>query len=580
MERIDPQHLVPDGLVRPRALIVDDDVVGRISLRKLLTDCGYAVELAQDGAQGFERFEASRPDIVFMDMLMPVMDGLESTRLIKRDCGDDFVPVIFITGNSDEHDLARCIEAGGDDFLVKPYSKSILIAKIRAMERIRALHQRTAALHAMLQEEQHLAKSILEGAIMTLNVRPPGLSAHLAPATTFNGDLLLSAYSPAGDLHVLLGDFTGHGLAATIGALPASEIFRAMTAKGFEPAQILAEINRKLRALLPTGRFLAAVFLRLGRDMGRLSVINCGMPEAWLFRGVSRLAAFRSEAVPLAVMPEIDFAAAEVSHQVMAGDRIVLVSDGAIEVGNAGGGMLGVDGLCAAIESGLADGRPLAAAVNAIDSFRDGLALSDDASLVEVLLDEALFPPLGSVPGVYEVRSRAVPGAEAVGGAGWRVLVELRRDALREANPVPLLMSLLKEFPGAVAESPFLFTVLAELYNNALDHGVLRLDSQLKSEDFSLYLDERERRLADPGEGCVSLELDCSYRGSSGRLNIRVADNGAGFDPARVVAAGAEALHGRGIALVQSVCESLDYEAGGRVACATYAWDVDTESVQ
>lgn len=584
MERTDPSYLAAAGATRLRALVVDDDLVGRMALRKLLADCGYEVELAHDGAQGVASFNARRPDIVFMDMLMPVMDGIEATMHIKRLCGDVFVPVIFVTGMTDEDDLVRCIDAGADDFLVKPFSKSMLTAKIRAMERIRGLHQRSGALHARMQEEQLLARSILEGAIMQPNVCPAALAFHLAPATTFNGDLLLSAYTPGGDLHVLLGDFTGHGLAATIGALPAAETFRAMTAKGFGPVQILTEINHKLRIVLPTGRFLAAVFLRVDRALNCISLINCGMPAAWLFKGTEVVASVQSAAFALAVMAEDDYAAAEVLLPLTGGERVVLISDGAIEAGNAAGASLGADALCTAIGRGMASGDGLAAAVATIEAFRDGTPLADDASLVEVSLVEGLFPPRPARPdgaaGVAAIPPVAGKSPAVPVEAGWRVLLELRGHALRELSPVPLLMSLLKEFPGPAARSPLLFTAIAELYNNALDHGVLKLDSRLKAADFGAFLHAREQRLEQPGEGRVALQIDCGYDGESGRLELHVEDSGCGFDPALVVPAGEGALHGRGIGLVRSVCESLEYEGAGNRARAIYVWQPDSEDKQ
>ena len=573
MERLDPQRLSQSGARSPCALIVDDDPVGRIALRKLLSGCGYETRLAHNGAEGVEQFCAAQPDVVFMDMQMPVMDGLEATARIKAFAGERFVPVIFLTGNSDGEDHARCIDAGGDDFLVKPYNATVLKAKLRAMERIADLHRRNAHMHARMEEEQALAKSILEGAIMGPNALPAALIAHLSPATTFNGDLLLSAYSPVGDLHVLLGDFTGHGLAATIGALPAAETFRAMTAKGFGPAKILTEINRKLRALLPTGRFLAAIFLCVDRSLGRVSVINCGMPEAWLICGLRIEAGFDSMALPLAVSAEDDYEAAEISVQVRAGDRIMLVSDGAIEVGDAQGGMLGADALRVAIEGGLADGDPIAAAVRAIDEFRCGVALADDASLVDIHLIESLFPATLrlATPEQQPAQPEAGDSVAASAGAGWRVTLELRGHALRETGPVPLLMSLLKEFPGGAAQSTELFTVLAELYNNALDHGVLQLDSRLKSEDFTRYLDTREARLEKPGEGRVSMQLDCEYGRQSGQIEIRVEDSGSGFDLAGLAPAAEDVPHGRGIRLVRELCESVRFEGVGNRVCAKFA---------
>ena len=116
-----------------KALVVDDDATNRVFIRALLVKEGYDVVLAEDGIEGVARFREVRPDIVFMDVMMPHMDGYEATRLIKELAGETFVPVIFLTALSDDEAMMSCINAGGDDFLSKPFKKNTLKSKIIAM---------------------------------------------------------------------------------------------------------------------------------------------------------------------------------------------------------------------------------------------------------------------------------------------------------------------------------------------------------------------------------------------------------------------------------------------------------------
>ncbi|MDH4133410.1 MAG: response regulator, partial [Gammaproteobacteria bacterium] len=124
-----------------RALVVDDDPTNRIFLRALLEKEGYQVIVAEHGAQAIECFRTEVPEIIFMDVMMPVMNGYEATRRIKALAGDYFIPVIFLTALTDDEALARCIEAGGDDFLTKPYKQATLQSKIAAMRRIAVLQR-------------------------------------------------------------------------------------------------------------------------------------------------------------------------------------------------------------------------------------------------------------------------------------------------------------------------------------------------------------------------------------------------------------------------------------------------------
>ena len=91
-------------------LIVDDEKMNRRLVRAQLERMGHDVIEAGDGAQGVEVFRRESPDIVIMDMMMPVLDGYEATLAIKDLCGDRFLPVIFLTANTDEEALAHCIE--------------------------------------------------------------------------------------------------------------------------------------------------------------------------------------------------------------------------------------------------------------------------------------------------------------------------------------------------------------------------------------------------------------------------------------------------------------------------------------
>jgi CheY-like chemotaxis protein len=235
------------------ALIVDDERANRLALKTLLEKQGYQTIEAVNGQEAVALFIQQGADIVFMDVLMPILDGYEATRQIKTASGKRFVPVIFLTAMSDEAALAQCIEAGGDDFLVKPYDKLILQSKIRSMRRIAELNGEVQGMYSMIQREQEIAESVFVNAIQSPNIINPHLHQAVRPASIFSGDMVLSAYSPSRDLFFLTGDFTGHGLLAALGAMPVSEVFRAMTTKGFSPEEILAGINRKLKAMLPVG---------------------------------------------------------------------------------------------------------------------------------------------------------------------------------------------------------------------------------------------------------------------------------------------------------------------------------------
>ena len=142
--------------LRHTALIADDDVTNLMVLTRFLEKLGYDVVQAENGKKAVDQFREHAPDIVFMDVMMPEMNGYEATQQIKYLCGDRFVPVIFLTALNDPEDLAKGIEAGGDDFLSKPLELIILRSKIHAIERIRKLYEQVHNLNTSLKNNDEI----------------------------------------------------------------------------------------------------------------------------------------------------------------------------------------------------------------------------------------------------------------------------------------------------------------------------------------------------------------------------------------------------------------------------------------
>ena len=202
----------------------------------------------------------------------------------------------------------------------------------------------------------------------------------------------------------------------------------------------------------------------------------------------------------------------------------------------------------------------------AVSEFRGNQEQNDDVTLLELEM-------LGAA---------SVADASAVGDTPerpplpWRTVIELGPEALRTVDPVPLAMQSLLEIQALEKYREKLYVVLAELFSNALEHGVLRLDSALKAETdgFRRYYEERARRLDALETGVVRVECEHVVDDGHGVLCIRLTDSGGGFGGL----AGAQDLgqnvgrSGRGIALVRSICDEVRWVDDGRVVEAVYRW--------
>lgn len=118
---------------RQRVLVVDDDKAVRESLRRSLEYNGYDVVLASDGAEALASIGTARPDVVVMDVMMPRLGGLETTRALRA-AGHD-LPVLVLTARDAVGDRVEGLDAGADDYLTKPFALAELLARLRALLR-------------------------------------------------------------------------------------------------------------------------------------------------------------------------------------------------------------------------------------------------------------------------------------------------------------------------------------------------------------------------------------------------------------------------------------------------------------
>lgn len=383
--------------VRGIALVVDDEPANCRLLSLMLNKEGFRTLESHSGEEALACFAAERPDIVFMDVMLPGIDGLEATRRIKDMAGMDFVPVIFLTALSDDRSLLRCVEAGGDDFLSKPFNFTRLKARVLAMERVRNLQRTLAAKQQMLsalleqdREEQLLAERVLSRAVTNRNVAFDKIGVIQRSAAIFSGDLVLTQRLPDGGLRLLVGDFTGHGLAAAMAALPVADTFHAMTLKGISDELVLCEINRKLYQMLPADRFMGVCLMTISGQADTLCWWNGGMPSAWL-RTAGGLQELPSHALPLGILPELSPQEYPQCVALHWGDGLLTMSDGFLEARNESGQMLGHAGFDSILH-GWRHGSPvLPTLCAALDRHCAATEQADDIAVAEILLDSALF---------------------------------------------------------------------------------------------------------------------------------------------------------------------------------------------
>ena len=151
----------------PLILVADDDPMNRDIFQSQLRADGYDTLTANDGVEALSVATARHPDLVLLDVMMPKLDGFEVCRRLKADPSLPFTPIVMVTARADNADLIAGLEVGSDEYLTKPVEPSALVARVKSMLRIKALHDTVQDQAAQLAEwnrtlEQKVADQLAE----------------------------------------------------------------------------------------------------------------------------------------------------------------------------------------------------------------------------------------------------------------------------------------------------------------------------------------------------------------------------------------------------------------------------------
>jgi len=554
----------PEAAAAQTVLVVDDHPQAQVLLTRFLKRMGYRVETAANGLEAVNAVATVRPDIILMDLTMPVMGGYEATEQIRAAALDRWIPIVFLSATPDSAALIRALERGADDYLVKPISYTVLRAKMRAVSRMLGMQRqledrnsRLAAYRASEDEQNRMAQHVISRLANHHLFDESVLKHWTAPASFFSGDLVVAGYTPAGVLHVMLADGAGHGLAAALSALPVTQPFYRMTEKGYSLASIVAEMNGKIRQLLPVERFVAATLIAVDFKEQVVEIWNGGNPPLCIMAGDGRvLHAGCSLHPPLGVAPDHLFSSEVDVYHYDEACQLVACSDGLYEGAGWRANATGAQDLANLLSAQPAPER-LETLKAHFSSAANGHFTDDDATAVLITC----------APGEHTIPERAVAEAAPAMPGDWRFQVRLSPEQLRHVDVVPLVHDLASHMLCGGARNAKLYLVLTELISNALDHGVLRLDSRMKGEadGFQRYLALRSERLAALTEGAVEIRIATVESNGRPLVRMLVTDTGAGFDYGKVLERVPEVTtpYGRGIPLVKRLCDSVEYRGCG-----------------
>ena len=135
-------------------ILVIDDQIDNVELARINLEMeGFAFESASNGKEGLEKSLSYRPDVIVLDVMMPVMDGWEACRLLKKDERTKNIPVLMLTAKAGVEDIVRGLDAGATEYLVKPYHVEELLVRVKTLARIKKAEDRLKAINADLERQ-------------------------------------------------------------------------------------------------------------------------------------------------------------------------------------------------------------------------------------------------------------------------------------------------------------------------------------------------------------------------------------------------------------------------------------------
>jgi phosphoserine phosphatase RsbU/P len=394
-----------------KILVVDDEAFSRNVLSAMLRRCGYTVYEAPDGEVAWNVLHDEDIRLVVSDWVMPNLSGIELCRRVRSAGFDHYVYVILCTSKGEIADYIAGMDAGADDFMLKPISSEELRVRVRAGERVLHLERRLADknreledTHTALQGAYERIKNDVKAAawiqhnlLPPPNVRAQGVACNwcFRPSSYMSGDIL--NFFAIDDRHVgfYLLDVSGHGVPAALHSVALSLVLTPDSAHNsplkkydadcgeftvVRPSEVISELNQRFQAR--DDKYFTMSYGVLDSRSSLLRVAQAGNPNPVLIHPGGHVRTLSSGGMPVGLWPDMDFDSVEVPFT--RGDRLVLYSDGISECANENHEEFG-DARLLEYLSSTAD-RPLREMLNGLEreleSWHGCADFEDDVSLL------------------------------------------------------------------------------------------------------------------------------------------------------------------------------------------------------
>ena len=377
-----------------RILIVDQDRLSREILARNLQREGYAVEFEEDGARALVRLGEGNFDLALWEVQLPGLSGLDMLKRARSDTRLRHIPIVLLSEVKDAETVIRCIEAGADDYLPKPFNPALLKARIRAsMERKMLRDQEQRLLAQIKAHQERMSAELADATAYLTSLLPQPLQEpfvadwRFIPSSELGGDCFGYHWIDEDHFALYLLDVCGHGVGAALLSVTVLNVLRSHALNGVDfrhPSEVLVAANRAFPMERQNNRYFTLWYGVYQRSTRKLTYSSGGHPPALLFEpGAVAAKKLAARGMMVGGMPNSKYPSQ--SCEIPAGSRLFLFCDGVYEITLPDGRVYTLDEF-AVLLGGLPADVPvdLDAIVAQIRQLCGSRELEDDLSLIAI----------------------------------------------------------------------------------------------------------------------------------------------------------------------------------------------------
>jgi serine phosphatase RsbU (regulator of sigma subunit) len=348
-----------EGSRAPLILVVDDEPLNLDLLEQELDGSGFSILTASDGQEALERVSESPPDMIFLDLMMPVMDGFAVLEKLQAHELWRSIPVVIVSAASDLENIVQAIEMGAVDFLPKPFNPAILQARLNSGLEKKRLHDLEQRYLLSLERELEIGREIQADFLPAEIPQPEGwrIRAHFQAAREVAGDFYDVFDISPGQLGLLVGDVTDKGVGSALYMALYRSLLRATLmadqlnddesddCRAPEDCLLRAVrlVNRYICRYHDSAMFATLFFAVLDTYGGRVCYVNAGHDSPYVLRDHEIIRRVMPSGPVVGAFEDADYTIE--TFVLEPGDQLVMYSDGIPDAQNEAGEMFGAQRL-------------------------------------------------------------------------------------------------------------------------------------------------------------------------------------------------------------------------------------------